>query len=58
MERKTLSQKVVEIAATDSKKTSGNVFKRAKAQLKELLKPKNDEISIKEVEWRERKSSW
>jgi hypothetical protein len=58
MERKTLSQKAVEIAAAEPKKASGNVFKRAKAQLKELLKPKDDEINIKEVKWRERKSSW
>jgi len=58
MERKTLSQKAVEIAAVDSKKASGSVFKRAKAQLKELLKPKDNEINIKEVKWRERKSSW
>jgi hypothetical protein len=55
MERKTLSQKAVEIAAADS---NNNLFKKAKAQLKELLKPKSSEISIKEVEWRERKSSW
>jgi len=58
MERKTLSQKAVDIAAVDAKKSSGNVFKKAKAQLKELLKPKNDEINIKDVKWRERKSSW
>ena len=58
MERKTLSQKAVEIAAEDTEKSSGSVFKRAKAQLKELLKPKDAEISIKKVKWRERKSSW
>jgi len=58
MERKTLSQKAVEIAAVDTKKPSVSVFKRAKAQLKELLKPKDAEISIKDVKWRERKSSW
>jgi hypothetical protein len=54
MEKKTLSQKAVEIAAANS----NNFFKKAKAQLKDLLKPKNDEISIKDVKWRERKSSW
>jgi len=58
MERKTLSQKAVEIAAVDSKKASGSVFKRAKAQLKELLKLKDAEVNIKDVKWRERKSSW
>jgi len=58
MERKTLSQKAVDIAATDTKKPSTSVFKKAKAQLKELLKPKDDEINIKDVKWRERKSSW
>jgi len=58
MERKTLSQKAVDIAAVDTKKPSTSVFKRAKAQLKELLKPKDNEINIKDVKWRERKSSW
>jgi len=54
MSAKTLSLKVIEIVGDNP-----DSFDEAKeSQVKELLKPANHETDIKNIEWRERKSSW
>jgi len=54
MASKTLSLKIIEIVGDNP----DNFDENKESQVKELLKPINHETDIKNVEWRERKSSW
>ncbi len=53
-ERTTLTQKIAAIVGDNP----DNFDETKESQVKELLKPINHESDIKNVEWRERKSSW
>jgi len=54
MSAKTLSLKVIEIVGDNP----DNFDETKESQVKELLKPAGHETDIKNIEWRERKSSW
>jgi len=54
MSAKTLSLKIIEIVGDNP----DNFDETKESQVKELLKPANHETDIKNIEWRERKSSW
>jgi len=53
MAKNTLSLKAIKIVTANSGNPS-----RAKAQLRELLSPKNSEMSIKKVKWQPCKGDW
>jgi len=54
MSSKTLTLKVIEIVGDDP----DNFDEKKESQVKDLLKPINHETDMKNVEWRERKSTW
>jgi len=53
MSKYVLSQKALEIAVKYR-----NDFRKAKAEMQELLSPKNSEMNIKKVKWRVSKCDW
>jgi hypothetical protein len=53
MSKYVLSQKALEIAVKHR-----DDFRKAKAEMQELLRPKNSEMSIKKVKWRPCKGDW
>jgi len=53
MSKYVLSQKALEIAVKHR-----NDFSKAKAEMQELLRPKNSEMSIKKVKWQVCKGDW
>jgi hypothetical protein len=54
MATKTLSQKIFEIVGDDP----DNFDEAKEMQVKELLKPINHEMDIKDVKWQPRKGDW
>jgi len=53
MAKYSLSLKALEIAEKNR-----NDFSKAKAQMQELLRPKNSEMSIKKIKWQTCKGDW